>query len=116
MVDSHDGAARPAPSGRRATSKPSAAVLTPPTGLPAVEPSAEPRVPVQVPAQRAPADPIVPASTGVRLCACGHPEDVHEHYRPGSDCGACGARACDSFRALGEPEPSRNPLRRLLRR
>jgi hypothetical protein len=23
------------------------------------------------------------------LCGCSHPRAVHEHYRPGSDCGLC---------------------------
>lgn len=119
MAHSHDGAARPGPDGRRATSHPttpSAAVLTPPTGLPAVDPAATP----SIPAQRTPAEPVVPAppaTTDVRLCACGHPEDMHEHYRPGSDCGSCGARTCGSFRPAGESEAApRNPLRKLLRR
>lgn len=25
-------------------------------------------------------------------CRCGHVADAHEHYRPGSDCGACACR------------------------
>jgi hypothetical protein len=32
------------------------------------------------------------------LCRCGHTRATHEHYRPGDDCGACGARRCRSFR------------------
>ncbi|MFR9807088.1 hypothetical protein ACL02T_33045 [Pseudonocardia sp. RS010] len=31
-------------------------------------------------------------------CRCGHPEAAHEHYRPGTDCGACGREACPHFR------------------
>jgi hypothetical protein len=38
--------------------------------------------------------------TGVRLkrsrrapvCMCGHPKTVHEHWRPGFDCGKCDCR------------------------
>jgi len=22
-------------------------------------------------------------------CECGHAEDAHQHYRPGTDCGVC---------------------------
>jgi len=28
-------------------------------------------------------------------CACGHPQEAHEHYRPGSDCALCD---CPRFR------------------
>lgn len=35
-------------------------------------------------------------------CVCGHPGDVHEHYRPGTDCGACGRGMCPRFIALGD--------------
>jgi hypothetical protein len=31
-------------------------------------------------------------------CRCGHAVEAHEHYRPGSDCGACGAQGCRRFR------------------
>jgi len=122
MAHPHDGAEGTAgsrPNGRRSTSHsttPSAAVLTPPTGLPAVEPTAPP----QIPAQRGPTGPGVPPrpvdDAGVRLCACGHPEEMHEHYRPGTDCGACGSRSCGSFRLDGFDDRPSNPLRRLLRR
>ncbi|MBC3193466.1 hypothetical protein H7X46_20605 [Pseudonocardia sp. C8] len=115
MAHTHDRAAAPGPDGRRARSHPStpsAAVLTPPTGLPAVEPTAAPHIPQQ----RTPVEPTPPpAATGQRLCACGHPEEMHEHYRPGTDCGSCGARACGAFRPEGAERP-RNPLARLLRR
>lgn len=33
---------------------------------------------------------------GVCLCGCLKP--VHEHYRPGSDCGSCGPDVCDRYR------------------
>ncbi|MEQ3549135.1 hypothetical protein WIS52_01520 [Pseudonocardia nematodicida] len=98
---------------------PSAAVLTPPTGLPAATPAAP-----TVPQQRGPAEPATPPAPpavdpSVRTCTCGHPEEMHEHYRPGSDCGACGASACASFQPLGSASGSggsTNALRRLLRR
>jgi hypothetical protein len=32
------------------------------------------------------------------LCRCGHPRTVHEHYRPGSDCGLCGDTVCPGWR------------------
>ena len=32
-------------------------------------------------------------------CRCGHAAAAHEHFRPGSDCGACGAARCGRFRA-----------------
>lgn len=31
------------------------------------------------------------------VCVCGCPEEAHEHYRPGSDCGACGSE-CRRYR------------------
>ena len=33
---------------------------------------------------------------GVCLCDCLKP--VHEHFRPGSDCGQCGATVCPRYR------------------
>ena len=41
--------------------------------------------------------------TQTRLCRCGHAVEAHEHFRPGSDCGACGAAQCGLFRAPGRP-------------
>jgi hypothetical protein len=38
----------------------------------------------------------IPGPTG---CRCGHDAAAHEHFRPGSDCGACGAARCGRFRA-----------------
>lgn len=32
------------------------------------------------------------------VCRCGHPTGTHEHWRPGSDCGACGLNACRRYR------------------
>ncbi|WP_298799984.1 hypothetical protein [Pseudonocardia sp. 73-21] len=31
------------------------------------------------------------------MCRCGHPEDAHEHYRPGCDCSRCD---CTGYRAV----------------
>ncbi|MFP5072058.1 (Fe-S)-binding protein [Pseudonocardia nantongensis] len=121
MAHTHDGATGPRPDGRRSAdpSAPSAAVLTPPTGLRPVTP-ATPSVPQQrtpsEPAAPAPAPPAPPAEPDLRLCSCGHPEDMHEHYRPGTDCGACGARSCRAFHPEGEQAPARNPIRRILGR
>jgi hypothetical protein len=36
-----------------------------------------------------------------RRCTCGHPEEMHEHYRPGSDCGQCGPQECAAFIPAG---------------
>lgn len=33
-------------------------------------------------------------------CVCGHPAETHEHYRQGSDCGACGPGMCPWYIAL----------------
>lgn len=32
----------------------------------------------------------------VRRCVCGHDEERHEHYRPGTDCSVPGCR-CTGF-------------------
>ena len=104
--------ARPAPT----PSLPGSAVLTPPTGLPAVgtpsvpeqRTSPEPTTPEPV-RETPPAPPHV----AVRMCTCGHPEEMHEHYRSGDDCGACGPRTCASFT---DRERDAGPLRRALRR
>lgn len=34
-------------------------------------------------------------------CLCGHGKDAHEHYRPGWDCGTCGAARCCDYRPEG---------------
>lgn len=38
-------------------------------------------------------------------CLCGHVRDAHEHYRPGMDCGACGAVKCPRFQPAPAPAP-----------
>lgn len=35
-------------------------------------------------------------------CVCGHPDETHRHYRPGSDCGACGRGVCPWFVDLAD--------------
>jgi hypothetical protein len=54
------------------------------------------------------ADPGAAPAAG---CRCGHDAAVHEHFRPGTDCGACGVRRCPRFRV-----PRRGVLGRLGRR
>ena len=38
---------------------------------------------------------IASSATDTATCACGHQQDAHEHYRPGSDCALCD---CPRFR------------------
>ncbi|MDN5914081.1 MAG: hypothetical protein L0I76_03025 [Pseudonocardia sp.] len=45
--------------------------------------------------------PPATARPDVRLCRCGHADEVHEHYRRGTDCGVCGPERCRSFRPTG---------------
>ncbi|MEK6467231.1 hypothetical protein [Pseudonocardia alni] len=97
---------------RRTPATPAAAVLTPPTGLESVPALPRPRTPSE---PRTPAGPPAPVVPQVGLCTCGHPEDLHDHYRPGTDCGSCGPRVCAGYRPADEPA-STNPLRRWLRR
>jgi hypothetical protein len=108
----------------------SSSVLTPPTGLPAVDDLATPGV--AVPAQRtgteearaagvgAPtAPPVAPtpqAPAPAGLCVCGHQAEAHEHYRPGDDCGACGAAVCGHYTPADGSGKKKGLLSRLLRR
>jgi hypothetical protein len=48
-----------------------------------------------------PVAPVVPPKTVVESCICGHAREAHEHYRPGRDCGACGAHDCADYRRAG---------------
>ncbi|MCE3553445.1 hypothetical protein LWC33_18540 [Pseudonocardia sp. RS11V-5] len=105
MGESDNARPRNRSTSRRGAQGSSSSVLTPPTGLPAVDDLATPGV--AVPAQRtgeeagAPIAPPVaprpqaPAPAGV--CVCGHEAGAHEHYRPGDDCGACGAAVCGHY-------------------
>jgi len=36
--------------------------------------------------------------SGSDVCRCGHDRAAHEHYRRGSDCGACGRDVCAAYR------------------
>jgi len=86
-------------------------VLTPPTGVPAVGEHADP--PLERPStvepppahEAAAVAPALSARTGgvvsATSCVCGHDAEAHEHWRPGRDCGACGAAACPAFRRRG---------------
>lgn len=79
-------------------------VLTPPVGIPTVAtpPSGLPVTP--------PAGPPASLKTVVDPCVCGHGREVHDHYRRGTDCGACGAQDCTEYR------PKQGSLRGALRR
>jgi hypothetical protein len=88
-------------------------VLTPPVGLATVPddadplldhvpgPHAVPRVDA-VPDLPAPREPS-PSNTKVwaTACLCSHDRAAHEHWRAGSDCGACGAAGCPAYRRRG---------------
>jgi hypothetical protein len=37
----------------------------------------------------------------INPCTCGHGRAEHEHFRAGTDCGACGGSACGRFRPVG---------------
>ena len=82
-------------------------VLTPPAGLPVfpdLESAAAERADIIRCCRSQP-------STVVEPCLCGHDRASHEHYRPGWDCGVCGAVACCDFRPEGG-----GSVRRMLRR
>lgn len=72
-------------------------VLTPPRGLP-VLPDLEQAAAERSDIVRGCHDPLRDV---VDPCVCGHGKVSHEHYRPGWDCGICGAAACVDFRPLG---------------
>jgi len=65
-------------------------LLTPPVGMPSVPCEQQPTAP--------PATTAKPPEAVVDPCVCGHAPAAHEHYRRGSDCGACGAQACPKYR------------------
>ena len=45
-------------------------------------------------------------------CTCGHPHAMHEHLRPGSDCGKCGPVVCPSYRTGVYVTAGRNIIER----
>ena len=110
------------PGAQRSGRTTGSSVLTPPTGIPlvaGVSPPVDPPRPAEaapatsVPEQVAAWDPVVSPAAVVApagSCQCGHDARAHAHWRPGSDCGACGAGGCASFRRCG------GRLRRMLRR
>jgi hypothetical protein len=111
MGDAASGHTAGAGQHRGRQSNAGSSVLTPPTGMPIL-----PDLGAAVPAQRhdsppAPAQPPAPPvqRTVVDPCVCGHSQQAHEHYRPGSDCGTCGRRSC------GEYRPENGRWRRFLR-
>lgn len=53
---------------------------------------------VVAPARTAPEVTAREQGAGAGRCRCGHDAGAHEHFRPGTDCGACGAQACGRFR------------------
>jgi hypothetical protein len=124
MGESDNGGPRNRSTPRRGAQGSFSSVLTPPTGLPSVDDSATPDF--AVPAQRtgteagAPTAPPVapppqaPARAGV--CVCGHEAEAHEHYRPGDDCGACGAAVCGHYTPADGGGRKKGLLGRLLRR
>jgi len=91
---------RPEP--RRTGRTTGSSVLTPPTGVPVVpdDPAALLTSPSVGPAPVASSSSsTIDPSAGV--CLCGHGTPAHEHWRPGSDCSACGATGCSTFRRRG---------------
>jgi hypothetical protein len=100
-------------------------VLTPPIGIPVVPDDTGALLEARQSADvvRPPTDPVpaVPAPAAAHIppvvdalagsCLCGHGAPAHEHYRTGSDCGACGPGGCSVFRLPGGH--TRRVLRRL---
>jgi hypothetical protein len=85
------------PARRGRPGKLGSSVLTPPVGIPAVPSGPEA-------AETAKAPPVAPPALPkviVAPCVCGHAREAHQHYRRGSDCGACGAQDCAEFRLEG---------------
>ncbi len=49
-----------------------------------------------------------PTDSGV--CGCSHPASAHTHFRPGTDCGVCGPRRCDSYEPISLADACRDDL------
>lgn len=90
---------------RKRHHKPGLTLLTPPDGMPSFPCGQQPTAP--------PATTAKPPEAVVDPCVCGHTRAAHEHYRRGSDCGACGAQACPKYHleAGAVPRPMRRPSR-----
>lgn len=43
-------------------------------------------------------------------CYCGHPADLHEHLRTGSDCSQCGIGLCPAYVPRSAPMPPTHAL------
>lgn len=43
-------------------------------------------------------------------CWCGCAWDVHDHYRPGKDCGRCGPQLCYGYARSDVPMPAGHTL------
>ena len=85
-------------------------VLTPPRGLPILPDLRATAV------ERADLMRLIPPTPPdlynvVDPCVCGHSKAVHDHYRPGWDCGVCGAVLCVDFRAQDGEGGARRVLR-----
>lgn len=50
------------------------------------------------------------------VCRCGHPRGMHQHNRPGTDCGRCGSENCFAYRRppIGWADAAAYRLNRLL--
>jgi hypothetical protein len=67
------------------------------------------RLAVLTPAGGLPAVPALARAAVGHPCTCGHGPAEHEHFRAGTDCGACGGSVCSRLR------PARGRARRGLR-
>ena len=95
MGDSASGALGGADQRRKRPRSTGSAVLTPPGGLPVfpdLAAAGAERADIIRCCRKAVRDEIDP-------CVCGHGRTAHEHYRPGWDCGTCGAVTCCDYRS-----------------
>ena len=88
---------RPEP--RRTGRTTGSSVLTPPTGVPVVPDDAVALL--EPPSVEPPSVEPAPVVSSAGVCLCGHGTPAHEHWRPGSDCSACGVTGCSTFRRRG---------------
>ena len=115
-----ESASRPTGAGQRRGRRHGAAspevAPSSPEDMPAV-----PDLSAAIPAQREDSPPVPDSPPAPRTvvdpCVCGHAKEAHEHYRQGTDCGACGATACAAFRPAqpGPPDAAPRPSVRLRR-
>jgi len=53
-----------------------------------------------------------PDAADAAPCRCGCIAELHDHYRPGTDCGRCGNAVCEVYRPVDAPawrEPPMSP-------